>query len=98
MCGVVNSSGVHVEFISNQSTLNVLKGGHMEKPQNPKARSYINKIHNTEKRNYAEAYDRWLRHQPTEDPAWAQEPEPPRELSYMAAQAVRMSLSELYNG
>ena len=55
------------------------------------AESYIRRIRNVSKRAYAEAYLRWLRAGRPEH----QEPLRPNNLSYMAAQAVRLELYDL---
>ena len=51
---------------------------------------YIERIRNPHKRSYARAYWNWLASDSCEP-----EPEKPAELSYMAAQSVRVALVEL---
>ena len=55
------------------------------------AELYIKRIHNISKREYARAYLQWLRAGRPEH----REPLRPNNLSYMAAQAVRLELYDL---
>lgn len=54
------------------------------------AESYVRRIRNVSKRAYAEVYLQWLRAGRS-----GQEPLRPNNLSYMAAQAVRLELYDL---
>ncbi|KKM82208.1 hypothetical protein LCGC14_1321930 [marine sediment metagenome] len=53
------------------------------------ARRYVNRLRNNNKREYAALYLFWLVFNPADDP-----PHIPHGLSYMAAQAVRMKLTD----
>lgn len=57
------------------------------------ARNYIKRIRNRAKKRYAEMYAEFLERGGLER---GPEPERPKELSYMAAQAVRIELHAIY--
>ncbi len=60
--------------------------------------AYLRAIRNAAKHDYANQYANFLRAQePGGHPEFASEPDRPADLSYMAAQAVRMNLRDLFN-
>jgi hypothetical protein len=63
---------------------------HVQPEKLAAAHRYGNLIRNKPKRDYAFAYIAWLR-----NGAEGLEPEKPRNLSYMAAQAVRMAIDTM---
>lgn len=62
-----------------------------EKPVISQVSKYINAIKNPHKKDYAQAYSKWMA---AGEPA-GQEPAEPKELGYMARQAVRLHLGNL---